>query len=1225
MASHRFPVLSDDEWIGLLSDVLEMQQLLFKCVSQEDCYEIVLQSLLCCGKCEGITLAGKMMECNNKQRREKLYIGPQSFKLPYAKSVQLVLAASREYFNSSANASDPCMALARMCLNLIEDVPARIEEELDLISAISLLQEFNVNALPLQVRLCENRLALVQEVLQKKDKNYKKSAKIMKLAYLLRAGSTDKHEREGKVLTLIGERAFQCKDYKECLSACKQLMAGVHKEGWMICYALGECNEFDDIPSRSDLLSFSLVYCSDDLMETILKSRTELQLQVLQGRVKYLMGDDVIHLPSSMSENFLSDEMETDINGMNPLWHTGEKTFQILQNTTRTTKTVFKSVKTAQFWKDAVNWIQPLALTWEEKAANVVEDNNKNLSKQGICAFYDGLVENAHLSALEANYQRFARPDLSQSQEITLCITRAALLEDSLKFETAASSLEASVLLDLAKACLSEDIVLSLCILLCLKKPEDAEMLFKKLPSVPLALQFASLYYALRIYRCMGLTPFAGDNTLETDPAAIIRKVLDMKNSKTASEVNKKSWDLLEKYNKLLYDFIQAEILHSIGGGVDATRFTKDDVYKKDTILGISMTLDDNVFHTAVSLAHHYSIPLWDLYMTHLEYLFSEISVSASVITERIQKLKLKEKLLEQMKSFEFRLRNCVYPNIDGRDHDKLHLYFSLLEDCGDYEDDMKLKSSLHKKLLNKLRGAMKGIDYKMVMSPESSSMYLASIINESNVHVFAKVASSIPKEVGVFYEPGNMYCLWVQKYFFEGKSQNTKIPVTKTDWIHRYESCTDMLQKLGPSDVLQWVDRIIFSPESLENMSIDCRSDIVKRILKFYRMKSSRHKGDFDLSSQWSDTAVILNQYHQHLQRLDDETLVQLRESYDPKIKDYCKAFDLTKSSTEKLKDLLVRIVLEGPDLQLLKTFLSCCPSDISWEPADAYIKAINVILLQLKQPQNILYSCFKTITPVHNLEAILEDISKEKEELMIEDLAVEILNEFCQDADILVSTRLSILQLLEKTHCLSPEYGDLLLLYRTQAVVTSLWPNLEVSKEEVKDEFQRKILFDTLLSMCRTVNHFIALAKLLNHWPAFSKHEDWACTDEPWAKLLCGLIALSNKDALNAAVSILEKASVFPSFNEKCSQEVFKKIQENGCLLYTMKYALKTDYKTLHDAALNILKDNPKITCDDYDDELLDLILKHNLISRITSSGLYKPVIEFLLHCQDDSNIQG
>lgn len=37
-------------------------------------------------------------------------------------------------------------------------------------------------------------------------------------------------------------------------------------------------------------------------------------------------------------------------------------------------------------------------------------------------------------------------------------------------------------------------------------------------------------------------------------------------------------------------------------------------------------------------------------------------------------------------------------------------------------------------------------------------------------------------------------------------------------------------------------------------------------------------------------------------------------------------------------------------------------------------------------------------------------------REELRIEDLAVEILNEFCQDSAVAVSIRLGILQLLEK-----------------------------------------------------------------------------------------------------------------------------------------------------------------------------------------------------------------
>lgn len=47
-------------------------------------------------------------------------------------------------------------------------------------------------------------------------------------------------------------------------------------------------------------------------------------------------------------------------------------------------------------------------------------------------------------------------------------------------------------------------------------------------------------------------------------------------------------------------------------------------------------------------------------------------------------------------------------------------------------------------------------------------------------------------------------------------------------------------------------------------------------------------------------------------------------------------------------------------------------------------------------------------------------------------------------------------------------------------------------------------------------------------------------------------------------------------------------------------------------------------QITNEDYDDELLDLLLKHNLISQIISTGLYKPVIEFLLHRQDDNEIE-
>lgn len=38
----------------------------------------------------------------------------------------------------------------------------------------------------------------------------------------------------------------------------------------------------------------------------------------------------------------------------------------------------------------------------------------------------------------------------------------------------------------------------------------------------------------------------------------------------------------------------------------------------------LTRTLEENVYKIALSLAQRYSIPLWEVYMTHLEFLFSD-------------------------------------------------------------------------------------------------------------------------------------------------------------------------------------------------------------------------------------------------------------------------------------------------------------------------------------------------------------------------------------------------------------------------------------------------------------------------------------------------------------------------------------------------------------------------------------------------------------------------
>lgn len=82
--------------------------------------QIFTESLLCSSRLDTLHLAGQMMQ-RSAGVSGPPGSGPQKGKAPfrvsYEKSVALVLAASREYFNSSTNLADGCMDLARYGLS----------------------------------------------------------------------------------------------------------------------------------------------------------------------------------------------------------------------------------------------------------------------------------------------------------------------------------------------------------------------------------------------------------------------------------------------------------------------------------------------------------------------------------------------------------------------------------------------------------------------------------------------------------------------------------------------------------------------------------------------------------------------------------------------------------------------------------------------------------------------------------------------------------------------------------------------------------------------------------------------------------------------------------------------------------------------------------------------------------------------------------------------------
>lgn len=103
---------------------------------------------------------------------------------------------------------------------------------------------------------------------------------------MVRVNERDKREQEGKVLRLVAEAAYQAEDFTKCFEACQQLIDIRYKNGWTVCYQLGCCVEFKDIAARGKLLSFALIYCSDDLIGTLITAKRELELQEINSQMK---------------------------------------------------------------------------------------------------------------------------------------------------------------------------------------------------------------------------------------------------------------------------------------------------------------------------------------------------------------------------------------------------------------------------------------------------------------------------------------------------------------------------------------------------------------------------------------------------------------------------------------------------------------------------------------------------------------------------------------------------------------------------------------------------------------------------------------------------------------------------------------------------------------------------------------------------------------------------
>lgn len=903
---------------------------------------------------------------------------------------------------------------------------------------------------------------------------------------------------------------------------------------------------------------------------------------------------------------------------------------QVLTSTGLTTKAVLSTVSDHRWWKESLNYLRPLQAHGGEGSDR--EAANEDLELQGCPPFYQELIQDPFVDTTLDVYSSYR--DVPQENFAEVLLRTGKLAEAKTEGENLFPATE--VLLQLANDAFPRDMMLALSYLLALPQVLDANRCFEQQRSSALSLQLAAYYYSLQIYsRLLPCFKDKNHTLYQADPRDLIRLVTQHVSSGSDwPEELQKLIGQLQLYNERLTDFTQAQVLQGLGRGVDVHRFSSDGQYKKETILGLTETLDDGVYRIAVSLAKRYNVPLWEVYMTHLEFLFTDSGLSTKDIEIRSDSLGLFETLKVDPESFYSHMTKYVLPTVAGSDLSRLLYYYTLLDAAGcEPFVSAAVKPESHVKLLKKLKAVASGLDYRKLTDESSDPLAtLQPVLTSQNVLSISKLANRLPRPGGggATLSSSSVHAVWLQKLFWKGDPQLLKRPPQNdNDFLHAYDTCAKYLDRLLPVDAVHFLDSITFSPEAAEQLSVQTRSEVIKRASRALRQlaeKNRRREVDQDGSDPTGTTLdealTHLQQSQTHLESLSHDFIQSLRDSQQEQLRLYARLYDLSRSDGPKVCQLAVTMATDGQPLDLIGRLLSAAvgPSELSvknvlQEAVEKVVTALSgdpAALTNYPQPLGVLEAM---VTAVHT------NVQSGDSSVTSDDLLTW-LRPFCGDASLPVRPRIDVLQILEGNFSLRDADVLLLLLYRTQAVLK----DREVQMEDVENEDKRYDLFQELLEAAKKWEEFQLLMLLLQAWPPMMKQEVAASDQNPWVLLTSALLIRCRDLEVDLGQQVVAMVRSLYSTKHKlpaqCVGHISSLLLHNQPMLQlpALKLMSESGDEKLLELTLDQINNMSPDSASRCDAELLSLLLDAGLLVGCVSSRLYPRLGLHLLQHQQD-----
>ncbi|KAI3705881.1 hypothetical protein L1987_76130 [Smallanthus sonchifolius] len=642
----RQPGRTDADWANMWRDFQSLQEKAFPFVDLE--YMLI-------EFCRGLLKAGKFSLARNYLK------GSGSVVLPTEKAENIIILAAREYFFSASSLSCSEIWKAKECLNILPS-SRNVMIESDIIDALTVkLPRLGVNILPMQFRQIKDPMEIIKLAITTQSGAYINVDELIEIAKLLGLNSQDEIS---SVQEAIAREAAVAGDLQLAFDLCLILAKKGHGPVWDLCTALarGPTLVNMDINSRKQLLGFALSHCDKDSIGELLHAWKDLDMQsqceklaMLTGKnVPELSGHDVVDLIDSsgqVNENLYKEQK--------PYFTTIKTTLSDIADLLSVTNT--SDLDTLLKENGKVLTFVALRLPWLLELSQEAGNGNKFLGTQATATVLSWL----------------ARNDFSPKDSLIASLAKTVMVPPVTEEE---DILGCSFLLNLNDAFYGVQIIEEQ-----VKSREDYNEICSMMN---LGMIYSMLHNS--IGECEG-------------PALrrelLLRKFQEKYTSLSSDERNKidqaqssfwREWKL--KLEEQIRVAEHTRAIEQIIPGIETTRFLSGDInYMEGVIFDFIdsvKTERKKILKDVLSLASDYGLDQTKVLLKFLcSTLLSKIWTVDDIKSEITQ---FESKILDSAKDVFQTISISVYPEINGRDKQRLAYIYNLLSICFSKVEDKK-------------------------------------------------------------------------------------------------------------------------------------------------------------------------------------------------------------------------------------------------------------------------------------------------------------------------------------------------------------------------------------------------------------------------------------------------------------------------------------------------------------------------------------------------------